>query len=88
MEELHRRGDLRCLSQDEYARLAVDVLERLPPRAVVQRLTGDPHPDELVAPAWSLDKPGTLRRIHAELERRDTAQGRRCASGNAETRLS
>jgi radical SAM protein (TIGR01212 family) len=88
MEELHRRGDLRCLGQDEYARLAVDVLERLPPRAVVQRLVGDPHPDELVAPAWSLDKPGTLRRIHAELERRDTAQGRRCASGNAETRLS
>ena len=76
MESLHRRGELRCLTQEEYVAAAVDFLERLPPGAVVERLTGDPRPGELVAPAWSRDKAGTLQRLQAELERRDTFQGR------------
>ena len=79
LETLYRRGELRCLAQDEYVAAAVDFLERLPATAVVQRLTGDPQPEELVAPAWSLDKAGTLSRLQAELERRDTFQGRLCA---------
>ena len=37
-------------------------IERLPARVVVQRLTGDPHPDELTAPDWCLDKTATLTR--------------------------
>jgi radical SAM superfamily enzyme len=57
--------------------LACDVLERLPPAVVVQRLTGDPHPGELAAPAWCRDKAGTLNMIRAELERRDSWQGKR-----------
>ena len=55
----------------------VDVLERLPAHAVIQRLTGDPHPEELAAPAWSRDKAGTLKAIRETLERRDTWQGKR-----------
>jgi len=81
---LHRRGELRCLTQDEYAAAAVDVLERIPPQAVVHRLVGDPQPDELLAPAWSLDKAGTLRRIEAELARRDTVQGRLCPAAGTD----
>ena len=44
---------------------------------IVQRLTSDPHAHELVAPHWSLNKSEVLTRIRAELERRDTCQGRR-----------
>jgi radical SAM protein (TIGR01212 family) len=74
---LHRTGEYRCLEQQEYVELACDFLERLPPAMVVQRLTGDPHPGELAAPGWCLDKTGTLNMIRAELERRDSWQGKR-----------
>lgn len=78
LEARFNAGDYRCLEQEEYAELAVDVLERLPARVVVQRLTGDPHPDELTAPQWCRDKQATLAAIRAALTRRDTWQGRLC----------
>jgi radical SAM protein (TIGR01212 family) len=78
METLFRSGAYRCLERQAYVDQLVDVLERLPRRTVIQRLTGDPHPEELLAPQWSLDKAGTLRTIREELERRDTWQGRLC----------
>lgn len=75
--EVHfRSGAYRCLERPEYVEQVVDVLERLPARAVIQRLTGDPHPEELAAPEWSRDKAGTLKAIHEALERRDTWQGK------------
>ena len=52
-----------------------DVLERIPSGIVIQRLTGDPHPRELVAPLWSLRKSETLSLIKKTLERRNTRQG-------------
>lgn len=77
LENLYRHGRYRCLEQAEYADLVCDVLERLPSRTVVQRLTGDPHPDELVAPQWTLKKRDNLALIHARLIERDTWQGKR-----------
>jgi len=44
---------------------------------VIQRLTGDPHPAELVAPQWSLRKRETLGMIKTALEERNTWQGKR-----------
>jgi radical SAM superfamily enzyme len=43
---------------------------------IVQRLTGDPHPKELAAPAWSLKKTETLELIRTTLEKRDSWQGK------------
>ncbi|RLB27210.1 MAG: TIGR01212 family radical SAM protein, partial [Deltaproteobacteria bacterium] len=77
MEELYRNGAYRCLEQEEYANLVCDFLELLPPEMVIQRLTGDPHPGELVAPEWSLRKNETLSRIKGILTERDSWQGRR-----------
>jgi uncharacterized protein len=48
----------------------------LPPNMVIQRLTGDPHPRELVAPQWALRKDETVKRIRERLEERDTWQGK------------
>lgn len=81
LEALFRTGAYRCLERQEYVDQVVDVLERLPAQAVIQRLTGDPHPEELAAPSWSRDKAGTLKAIHEALERRDTWQGRLCGAG-------
>ncbi|KJS33470.1 MAG: hypothetical protein VR64_01420 [Desulfatitalea sp. BRH_c12] len=75
MEALYRTGSYHCLMQNEYADLVCDVLERLPGHVVIQRLTGDPHRDELIAPHWALDKRGTLDVIHRKLVERDTRQG-------------
>jgi hypothetical protein len=43
---------------------------------VIQRLTGDPHPDELVAPEWSPRKNETLSLIKKTLDDRDSWQGK------------
>jgi len=76
LEKIYERGEYRCLSQQEYVDLVCDFLEQLPKNMVIQRLTGDPHPDELVAPQWSLQKSETLKLIHASLIKRNTWQGR------------
>lgn len=81
LESRWRAGSYRCLEREEYAEGVADVLERLPARVVIQRLTGDPHPEELCAPEWCRDKRATLAAIHAALERRDTWQGRLCGAG-------
>jgi len=76
MEALYRQGRYRCLDQQAYVETVCDVIERIPPHVVVQRLTGDPHPDELIAPDWALKKSDTLNRIRLRLEQRDTWQGK------------
>lgn len=75
LEALYRQGDYRCLEQQAYIDLVCDFLERIPPEMVIQRLTGDPHPEELVAPQWSREKTETIRKINETLERRDSWQG-------------
>lgn len=75
MERLLVQGVYRCLEQAAYVDLVCDFIERLPPEMVIQRLTGDPHPTELVAPAWALDKRGTLELIRETFEKRGTCQG-------------
>jgi len=77
MEKLYMEGIYRCLEQEEYANLVCDFLELLPPYMVIQRLTGDPHPAELVAPEWSLRKNETLSLIKKILGDRDSWQGKR-----------
>ena len=77
LAESYHKGAYRCLEQAEYADLVCDVIERLPTDMVIQRITGDPHPRELVAPAWALEKKPTIEMIHARFEARRTRQGSR-----------
>lgn len=76
MEALYRSGGYTCLTQQEYVTLVCDTIERLPPNIVIQRLTGDPHRDELIAPQWAFAKAQTLNLIQQQLAFRDTHQGR------------
>jgi len=77
LERLYAGGAYTCLEQQEYVDLVCDFLEMLPPGMVIQRLTGDPHPEELVAPGWALRKTETLKKIRSTLEQRDSWQGKR-----------
>jgi hypothetical protein len=79
LETAYRRGEYPCLGQEEYVRLVCRFIERLPPGMVIHRLTGDPHPDELVAPAWALDRNRTLTLIWNRLQQEDTWQGKYAA---------
>ena len=77
METLYQAGSYRCLGQREYAELVCDFIERLPETMIIQRLTGDPHPKELVAPAWSLQKRETMELIHTRFKDKNTWQGKK-----------
>ncbi|PLX89150.1 MAG: TIGR01212 family radical SAM protein [Desulfuromonas sp.] len=73
--DLYRQGQVPILELQEYVELAVDVIERLPPQTLIQRLTGDGPRDILLAPLWSMNKWEVLNAIDDELARRGTAQG-------------
>jgi len=72
----HATGRYSCLKQKEYVELVCDFLELLPSDVIVQRLTGDPHPEELVAPLWSLDRNKTFAMIKDTLIKRNSWQGK------------
>ena len=76
LANLYSSGAYRCLSREEYVDLVCEFLTLLPPTAVIHRLTGDPHPHELVAPAWALEKQRNLQAVREALERRDLWQGK------------
>ena len=76
LEKLYRQGSYKCLKQQQYVELVCDFLERIPQDMVIQRLTGDPHLQELVAPQWSVNKAQTLSMIKETLEKRDSWQGK------------
>ncbi len=75
LEQQYAAGQVRMLERAEYIGLVCDFLERLRPDMVIHRLTGEAPPDYLIAPEWCRDKPGLLREIDQELNRRDTCQG-------------
>jgi hypothetical protein len=81
LEKLWQRGEYTPMEQAEYVERVCDFLELLPKRIIIQRITGDPHPDELAAPLWAARYRETFNLIQDLLEKRDTFQGRRYLSG-------
>lgn len=71
------RGEVALIERDAYVQALVDFLELLPPETVVERISGDAPPNYFVGPSWCLDKPSVRAAVHAELDRRDTWQGKR-----------
>ena len=74
---LYEKGEHRCLGRDEYVETVIDFLELLPPEMVIQRLTGDPSREDLIAPLWTLEKTRNIRLIARRLQERDTWQGKK-----------
>ncbi len=77
LADWYEKGRFRCLERNEYVDLVGDFLTRLPADIVVQRLTGDPHPEELLAPGWAIEKSATLRQIEETMEKNQLRQGDR-----------
>lgn len=78
LEKLYLDGKVNVLTQDEYVGLVCDFLEHLSGDIVIQRLTAQGKRPDHIAPAWALDKLGTLNSIDKTLARRGSAQGVKC----------
>ena len=76
LEEIYLSGAFEIMSREAYVALTVDFLEQLDPVIVIHRLSGETYRDLTVAPEWSINKIGVHNAINAELERRDTWQGK------------
>ena len=76
LEQLYKAGVYSCMQQKEYVQIACDFLELLPKNMIIHRLTGDPHPDELVAPLWSMRKNETISLIIKKMKERKSRQGK------------
>lgn len=76
LDTLYRSGAYRCLTREEYAEAVGEFLALLPPHVIIQRLTGDPHPEELAAPSWAMEKQQNLKAIHDYMERHKLYQGK------------
>jgi len=87
LEKFYLAGAVPLLSQDEYAALVADFLERLDPEIVMHRLSAEAHRAITVAPAWSVDKRGINNKIHRELIQRDAWQGRLYTKPDFQTSL-
>ena len=56
LARLYEKGEYEPLSEEDARKAIMAVLSELPPDVVVHRLTSDPHPEELVAPSWMLNR--------------------------------
>lgn len=77
LASLYQRGEYRCLTQEEYIDILCEFIQHLPPALVIQRLISDPHPDELLAPAWALNGSENRRKIKQALMEKDIRQGQK-----------
>ncbi len=76
LEKDYGSGRIKLMEMEAYASLAADFIERIPPEVVVQRVAGEAPPGMLVAPDWAGNKMAVMNRVNAELEERDSWQGK------------
>ena len=70
-----RQGTYVPLKQQDYCRIAADLIERTPADIIFHRVTGTAARDILLAPDWCAGKWTVLNGIEAELKRRHHCQG-------------
>ncbi|SDU11326.1 TIGR01212 family radical SAM protein [Desulfobacula phenolica] len=75
LDKLWQKGGYTPMEQKEYVETVCDFLELLPDQIIIQRITGDPHSDELRAPMWAGRYRETFNMIQHTLEQRDSFQG-------------
>lgn len=77
LASIYKKEHFHVLTKEEYVDIVCDELELLRPEIVINRITGDPNPEELVEPTWLLKKFCVLNDIDKEMKRRDSYQGKR-----------
>ena len=77
LDKMWKTGDYISMEQAEYVNMVCDFIELLPKEMIIQRITGDPHSDELRAPLWAGRYRETFNMIQHTFEKRDSFQGMR-----------
>ena len=75
LEKYYQIKKFPLLSEEEYVDIVCTQLEYLNPKIVIQRLTGDPDKEELIAPKWLPKKRIVLNDIDKEMKKRNIYQG-------------
>jgi len=75
LERLYLDNKYCPMTEEEALEATMAVLELLPWDVVVHRMTSDPHPEELVAPDWMLDRQGVRKRLEQAMKEADFRQG-------------
>lgn len=69
-------GDFHDFSMEEYFRLMLEILGRLPPDFVVERIAGEVNPGMAVKEGWGMRYDQVLKQFEALLEAEDMWQGK------------
>lgn len=77
IENLYEKDKFHILSKEEYIDIVINQLELLDEKIVIERITGDPIKDDLIAPLWLTKKFCLLNDIDKEMVKRDTYQGKK-----------
>jgi len=72
----HQKQPFTMLTIEEYIDIVIRQLEVIPQPIVIQRLTGDANPPDLITPEWTIRKVNILNKIDQEMVKRDTWQGK------------
>ena len=75
LADLYQKDKFHILTREEYVDIVCDELELLREEIVINRITGDPNPQDLIEPTWLIKKFGVLNEIDKEMARRKTYQG-------------
>ena len=75
LEKLYEKEKFPILTKEEYIDIVTCQIENLNENIVINRITGDPLIDDLIAPLWTLDKFKVLNDILKEFKKRRTYQG-------------
>jgi len=77
LEHMYQQGHYRPLTMQDAADAILSVMRALPAEMVIHRMTSDPHPEELVAPVWMLDRKEVRRYLEEMMGKTDFRQGDR-----------
>lgn len=77
LENLLKKKPFKIFSFEEYIEIVCDILESLPDKMVVHRVTGDGEKSQVIAPLWSLNKRKVLNTIEKELKKREVSKNAR-----------
>jgi radical SAM protein (TIGR01212 family) len=71
----YKREPFPVFGYNEYISFVIEFLQRLRPDIYIQRLVGETHPRNLVAPIWGVRANTVQRHIEDEMQRRGAWQG-------------
>ena len=74
LASIYEKKNFHVLSRDEYVDIVCEQLRYLNENIVVERITGDPIADELIAPTWLVKKFCVLNEIDKEMVKRNIYQ--------------